>query len=42
MFSHIFRGLAALFDKHTDLFDAVEPDLTIQGLSLLYDMKTRK
>jgi len=29
-------GLAALFDKHTDLFDAVEPDLTIQGLSLLY------
>ena len=35
-------GLAALFDKHTDLFDAVEPDLTIQGLSLLYDMTTRK
>lgn len=31
-------GLASLFDKHTDLFDAVEPDLTIQGLSLLYDM----
>ena len=30
-------GLAALFDKHTDLFDAVEPDLTIQGLSLLYE-----
>jgi len=30
-------GLATLFDKHTDLFDAVEPDLTIQGLSLLYD-----
>ena len=29
-------GLATLFDKHTDLFDAVEPDLTIQGLSLLY------
>ena len=29
-------GLAALFDKHTDLFDAVEPDLTIQGLNLLY------
>jgi type III pantothenate kinase len=31
-------GLAVLFDKHTNLFDAVEPDLTIQGLSLLYDM----
>jgi len=30
-------GLATLFDKHTDLFDAVEPDLTIHGLSLLYD-----
>jgi type III pantothenate kinase len=29
-------GLADLFDKHTDLFDAIEPDLTIQGLSLLY------
>ncbi len=29
-------GLAALFDKHTDAFDAIEPDLTIQGLSLLY------
>ena len=29
-------GLATLFDKHTDIFDAVEADLTIQGLSLLY------
>src|SRR3982751_3156294 len=29
-------GLAALFDKHTKVFDAIEPDLTIQGLSLLY------
>jgi type III pantothenate kinase len=28
-------GLAALFDKHTDVFDAIEPDLTIQGLALL-------
>jgi type III pantothenate kinase len=34
-------GLAALFDKHTNVFDAIEPDLTIQGLSLLYDMATR-
>ena len=30
-------GLADLFDQHTDTFDAIEPDLTIQGLSLLYD-----
>jgi type III pantothenate kinase len=29
-------GLAILFDKHTDVFDAIAPDLTIQGLSLLY------
>jgi len=29
-------GLATLFDKHTDVFDAIEPDLTIQGLSLLH------
>jgi type III pantothenate kinase len=31
-------GLASLFDEHTKLFDAIEPDLTIRGLSLLYDM----
>jgi type III pantothenate kinase len=29
-------GLATLFDRHSDAFDAIEPDLTIQGLSLLY------
>ena len=34
-------GLADLFDKHAQVFDAIEPDLTIQGLSLLYDMATR-
>ena len=33
-------GLASLFDRHTKAFDAIEPDLTIQGLSLLYDMTT--
>jgi type III pantothenate kinase len=33
-------GLAHLFDKHTDVFDAIEPDLTIQGLSRLYEMAT--
>ena len=35
-------GLATLFDKHTDAFDAIEPDLTIQGLSLLYEMATSR
>ena len=34
-------GLATLFDKHTEAFDAIEPDLTIQGLSLLYDTAVR-
>jgi type III pantothenate kinase len=29
-------GLATLFDEHTDIFDAIEPDLTIQGLALLH------
>ena len=34
-------GLADLFDQHTSLFDAIEPDLTIQGLNLLYDIAQR-
>jgi type III pantothenate kinase len=29
-------GLATLFDRHSTIFDAIEPDLTIQGLALLY------
>jgi len=29
-------GLATLFDTHSEIFDAIEPDLTIQGLALLY------
>lgn len=28
-------GLAILFDKHVDIFDAIEPDLTLQGLAIL-------
>jgi type III pantothenate kinase len=28
-------GLALLFDKHTAIFDAVDPDLTIEGLAIL-------
>ncbi len=30
-------GLAILFEQHTTMFDAVEPDLTIQGLAILWD-----
>lgn len=33
-------GLAVLFDKHTSVFDRIEPDLTIQGLALLHDRAT--
>ena len=29
-------GLAVLFERHTDVFDCVEPDLTIQGLAMMY------
>ncbi len=29
-------GLAALFQQHSHLFDRVEPDLTLQGLTRLY------
>jgi type III pantothenate kinase len=31
-------GLAALFDQRTSIFDAVETDLTIEGLSMLHTM----
>jgi type III pantothenate kinase len=29
-------GLATLFAAHTDIFDSIEGDLTIQGLAMLY------
>ena len=28
-------GLALLFDEHTEIFDAVDPDLTLKGLAIL-------
>ncbi|NJR77432.1 type III pantothenate kinase [Sphingomonas corticis] len=28
-------GLATLFERHSDAFDAIEPDLTIQGLAIM-------
>jgi len=34
-------GLALLFDKHTDIFDAIEGDLTIQGLAMLFARSQR-
>lgn len=34
-------GLATLFDTHTTVFDAIEPDLTIQGLGLMYERLRR-
>ncbi|MET4665110.1 type III pantothenate kinase [Sphingomonas sp. PvP056] len=30
-------GLAVLFEQRTDAFDAIEPDLTIQGLAILWE-----
>ena len=30
-------GLAVLFEKHTGVFDAIEPDLTIQGLAMMWE-----
>ncbi|ODU20769.1 MAG: pantothenate kinase [Sphingomonas sp. SCN 67-18] len=29
-------GLATLFDRNTEIFDAIEPDLTIKGLAMLH------
>ena len=33
-------GLATLFERHSAVFDAIEPDLTIQGLAMLYERST--
>ena len=30
-------GLATLFERHTDAFDAVQPDLTVTGLAMLWE-----
>lgn len=30
-------GLATLFDQHSAMFDVIAPDLTLQGLALLYE-----
>ena len=33
-------GLATLFDQHSNVFDALEPDLTIRGLAIMWDRAT--
>ena len=35
-------GLAVLFDEATDIFDSVEPDLTLEGLALLAERASAK
>ncbi|MGH6780763.1 MAG: type III pantothenate kinase, partial [Sphingomonadaceae bacterium] len=30
-------GLATLFERNSSVFDAIEPDLTIRGLAMLYE-----
>jgi type III pantothenate kinase len=30
-------GLASLLTEHTDVFDVIEPDLTIQGLAIMWE-----
>ncbi|AKM09954.1 type III pantothenate kinase [Croceicoccus naphthovorans] len=34
-------GLALLFDKHTDIFDAVDVDLTLKGLAILAERASK-
>jgi type III pantothenate kinase len=31
-------GLAALFDQHTDVIDLIAPELTLDGLRIIYEM----
>jgi type III pantothenate kinase len=33
-------GLAPLFEQHSPIFDVIEPDLTIQGLGIIYRRQT--
>lgn len=35
-------GLAILFDRHTDIFDVVDADLTLDGLAILADRAGRR
>ena len=31
-------GLAPLFDQHTDVIDLIAPELTLDGLRVIYEM----
>jgi type III pantothenate kinase len=35
-------GLAILFDRHTDIFDAVDAELTLEGLAILAERATAR
>jgi len=35
-------GLALLFDEHTDIFDAVDADLTLNGMAILAERATAR
>lgn len=35
-------GLAVLFDENTDIFDAIAPDLTVQGLALMHERSLKR
>ena len=30
-------GLATIFETHSNIFDALDPDLTIHGLAIMYE-----
>jgi type III pantothenate kinase len=34
-------GLAVLFDEASDIFDAVDPDLTLEGLAILAERASK-
>ena len=35
-------GLASLFDQHTDIIDLIAPELTLDGLRIIYEMNNQK
>lgn len=35
-------GLAVLFNQHTDVFDVIAPELTLEGLRVIYEMNSPK
>jgi type III pantothenate kinase len=35
-------GLAPLFNEHTDVIDIIAPELTLDGLRVIYEMNREK